>query len=141
MRAILVSVAVVSLVGCAATPSDYAQTDEMKLCMDYMTFPSYNIHQPAREIAIRQRGIDCSRYSGAANARIRANQNFENLLRGLANQPGYPASGRVPSPGVACVFTRDVVSGVNRLCYYNCAGSGHAVTVGAAQVCPIQTFR
>ena len=69
------------LAGCASTPADYARTPEMKLCMDYMTFPSYNIHQSARAQAIAQRGIDCSRYAGAANARIRANQNFENTLR------------------------------------------------------------
>lgn len=69
--------------GCASTASDYARTPEMKLCIDYMTFPSYNIHQSARAQAISQRGIDCSRYVGAANARNRANQNFEEALRSL----------------------------------------------------------
>jgi hypothetical protein len=139
-RGSILALSALVLTGCAATARDYMNTAEQKLCMDYLTFPSYNIHQPAREEALRIRGINCASYGGAAGARIRANQNFENALRGLANQPSYqptPSS----SPRTSCFFTRDVTSGMNKICYYNCVGSGHAITVGAAQICPLTTVR
>jgi hypothetical protein len=127
-------------VGCASTPQSYMNTPEVKLCMDYLTFPSYNIHQSSRAQAIQMRGIDCRPYAAAAGARIQANQNFENTLRGLSNQPQSQA---LPSQsrGTSCNFTRSVVSGMNRICYYNCVGSGHAITIGAAEICPLTTTR
>jgi len=36
-----------------------------------------------------------------------------------------------------CTKTGEQVSGMNKICYYNCAGSQAAITVGAAQLCPI----
>jgi len=137
----LSSIFVVALlvVGCASTPQSYMNTPEVKLCMDYLTFPSYNIHQSSRAQAIQMRGIDCRPYAAAAGARNQANQNFENTLRGLSNQqsPNLPSQSR----GTSCNFTRSVVSGMNRICYYNCVGSGHAMTVGAAEICPLTTTR
>ena len=35
-----------------------------------------------------------------------------------------------------CVFTKDAQAGVNRICYYLCAGGAAAITVTAARVCP-----
>lgn len=137
----LSSIFVVALlvVGCASTPQSYMNTPEVKLCMDYLTFPSYNIHQSSRAQAIQMRGIDCRPYAAAAGARNQANQNFENTLRGLSNQqsPSIPSQSR----GTSCNFTRSVVSGMNRICYYNCVGSGHAMTIGAAEICPLTTTR
>jgi hypothetical protein len=139
-RGLFASLFSVVLSGCAATASDYMRTSEQKLCMDYLSFPSYNIHQPAREEAIQIRGINCAPYAGAAGARIRANQNFENVLRGLAAQPSYQGAPSY-STGTTCHYTRDVTSGMNKICHYNCLGSGHAMTVGAAQICPLTTVR
>jgi hypothetical protein len=139
-RVPILAISTVVLTGCAATASDYMNTSEQKLCMDYLSFPVYNIHQPAREEALRIRGINCAPYAGAAGARIRANQNFENALRGLANQPSYQSAPNY-STGTTCHFTRETASGMNKICYYNCVGSGHAMTVGAAQLCPLTTVR
>ena len=127
-------------VGCASTAQTYMNTPEAKLCMDYLTFPSYNIHQSSRAGAIQMRGIDCRSYAGAANARNQANQNFENSLRGLANQQPYQ-SAAPRATGMSCNFTRSTVSGMNKICFYNCVGSGHAMTVGAAELCPLTTTR
>lgn len=131
------------LLGCAATPQDFARTDEMTLCMRYLTLPSYNIHQQSRAIAIRQRGIDCSKYYGAANARIRADQNFETMLNHISNQGsgGNTTNRPAPQSTTTCFYRSEARSGMNKICYYNCLGSAYAITIGAAQICPISTSR
>jgi hypothetical protein len=129
-----------ALVGCAATASDYMNTSAQQLCIDYLSYPSYNIHQRAREEALRIRGINCAPFALAANARIRANQHFENSSRALLNQRSY-GSVSVYSPGTVCHFTREVPSGMNKICYYNCVGSGHAMTINVVQLCPLTIER
>lgn len=42
---------------------------------------------------------------------------------------------------LVCFGTGQQVSGINRICYYNCAGSGAAITISIAQVCPISIQR
>lgn len=140
MRLISLFIFTFMVVGCASTPQSYMNTPEIKLCMDYLTLPSFNIHQSSRAQAIQMRGIDCRPYAGAARARNQANQNFENSLRGMANQQQFQAPSS-QSRGTSCHFTRSVVSGMNQICYYNCVGSGHAMTIGAAQICPLTTTR
>jgi hypothetical protein len=140
LRLVWLIIASSLLAGCASTAQTYMKTPEAELCMNYLTFPSYNIHQSSRAAAIQMRGIDCRPYAGAASVRNQANQNFENSLRGMANQ--QPSQSAVPrAAGVSCNFTRSTVSGMNKICFYNCVGSGHAVTVGAAEMCPLTTTR
>ena len=71
--------------GCASNPEKYMSMPAPKLCMDYMTYPSYNIHQESRAMAIAQRQIDCRPYIGMAEQRRQANENFEEALRNLSN--------------------------------------------------------
>lgn len=40
-----------------------------------------------------------------------------------------------------CFKTGEKVSGMNKICFYDCAGSEAAVTVGAAQLCPLSINR
>jgi len=143
MYRLFTSASVFFLVGCAATPQDFAHTDEMTLCMRYLTLPSYNIHQQSRAIAIRQRNIDCSKYYGAANARIRADQNFENMLNNISNQgsSSRPTNRSAPQTTITCYFRSEARSGMNKICYYDCLGSAYATTISAAQICPISTNR
>lgn len=60
-----------------------------------------------------------------------------------AGDPPAPAvSGPVterPSQlaAVTCFKTGEQTSGMNKICYYNCVGSAAAITVGAAQLCPL----
>jgi len=37
----------------------------------------------------------------------------------------------------ACFLTGSRVSGMNRICYYNCVGGTRAITVSAASLCPM----
>jgi len=75
----------VFLGGCYSK-QDFRKKSSMELCMDYMTFPSYNIHQGTRAAVLSERGEDCSRYTGAAAAQNRANQQLEQTLRYMQQQ-------------------------------------------------------
>ena len=35
-----------------------------------------------------------------------------------------------------CTFKRESSSGLNKICYYDCAGSEAAITIGSHEVCP-----
>lgn len=38
---------------------------------------------------------------------------------------------------VACFLKGEQVSGLNKICFYDCAGSGRAITIKSYQVCPV----
>ena len=38
---------------------------------------------------------------------------------------------------VTCFLKGERVSGLNKICYYDCVGSEAAITIGAAQLCPL----
>lgn len=130
------------LQGCETV--DYMAQSEQQLCMSYLTLPSYNIWQSDREQAIRARGINCSQYAGAAQARVQADQAFENTLRALNNQSG--STQYAPSGGQSgtyqnaptCFFKSEYTSGLNKVCFYDCVGSTKSMNVSAASLCPIQ---
>ncbi|MEI8180760.1 hypothetical protein, partial [Aestuariivirga sp.] len=37
---------------------------------------------------------------------------------------------------VMCFSKGEQLSGMNKICYYDCMGSAAAITIGAAQLCP-----
>lgn len=41
-----------------------------------------------------------------------------------------------PRIAVLCLLTGEQVSGLNKICFYNCAGSGAAITIKSYQLCP-----
>ena len=57
--------------------------------------------------------------------------------------PLTPQMTPVPTPaqGIVCFFQYDYTSGMNRICDYDCLGSQHIITIGAAQLCPITINR
>lgn len=125
------------LQGCETV--DYMALSEQQLCMSYLTVPDYNVWQEDRVAAINARGIDCSPYAGAAQARVQANQNFENSLRALSGQAASNQS--VPSynynNNASCILKNDFLSGVNRMCFYDCVGSTKSINVPASSICPL----
>lgn len=38
---------------------------------------------------------------------------------------------------VLCFKSGEQQSGMNKICYYDCLGSTFAITIGAAQLCPL----
>jgi hypothetical protein len=65
-----------------------------------------------------------------------ANPNAALELRRAAAQPP-PAESSSSSSGRTGVYVGDRVSGMNRLCMYNAAGSAYVVTVGVTDICPL----
>lgn len=75
-------------------------------------------------------------------ARAAALSNLGQALSKMGAPSGSPSqSTQGISAGVTCFHRRDVISGLNKICYYDCLGSAHAVTIGAAELCPITTTR
>lgn len=48
---------------------------------------------------------------------------------------------RAVKTAVMCVKTGEEVSGLNRICYYECLGSTAAITINAADLCPMSINR
>ena len=46
-----------------------------------------------------------------------------------------------PKIAVLCFKTGEQVSGLNKICYYNCLGSQAAITIKAFQLCPLSINR
>ena len=42
---------------------------------------------------------------------------------------------------VLCFFKGEQVSGMNKICYYDCLGSAAAITIQAFQLCPLNIHR
>ncbi len=78
------------LAGCASP--NYATTPTNQLCMSYLTYPSYNVHQPARAAELARRGESCQAYAGAAAVRQQANQEANRMIQDAARaaQPVQP---------------------------------------------------
>jgi hypothetical protein len=51
-------------------------------------------------------------------------------------QPNYRLAG-----GIMCMLRGQEVSGMNKICYYDCAGSAAAITVASYQLCPLSINR
>ena len=43
----------------------------------------------------------------------------------------------VANSAVTCFKTGEQVSGMNKICYYNCAGSTAAITISSVALCPL----
>ncbi len=80
------------LSGCAADPAIYRSQSSAKLCMDYLTLPSMNVNQGAREAELARRGESCSQYTGTANARRASDAQFQNTLNSLSQPQSAPAA-------------------------------------------------
>jgi len=42
---------------------------------------------------------------------------------------------------LVCFFSGERQAGMNKICYYNCAGSEAAITISAASLCPLSISR
>ena len=53
-------------------------------------------------------------------------------------EPGY---GNTNTFQQVCFKQGEYTQGMNKVCQYSCTGSGHAITIGAAQLCPLTVRR
>ena len=121
--------------GCTSIASINASSNT-KLCLDYLTTPSYNVWKSDREAEIVRRGIDCSGYSSLAAQKIRSQDNAIKSLQAIGRSKPSSSGSSSSSPSTI-YLKRDYILGANRICVY--AGmSGEVVkTVGAADICPM----
>lgn len=54
-------------------------------------------------------------------------------------QSNMPTVDEAPSTETAaiCFKTGEQVSGMNKICFYDCMGSAKAITIGAVELCPL----
>lgn len=56
-----------------------------------------------------------------------------------------PRQSKAPSEGVKvaamCFFKYEQVSGMNKICYYDCLGSLTAITISSTSLCPLNINR
>ena len=46
-----------------------------------------------------------------------------------------------PMLALICFKTGEQISGMNKICYYNCNGSQAAITIGSTSLCPLSIDR
>lgn len=46
-----------------------------------------------------------------------------------------------PQFALVCFGTGEQISGMNKICFYNCAGSGAAITISSVKLCPLTINR
>ena len=131
-------VCLAALTGCK-TAAHYTSQSAAQLCTDYLSTPSFNVNKAARREAISRRGLDCSPY--AANADRIADARNRAAWAGVASMGlqmlSQPNSTTNYANTSSMIGLKSQTSGLNRLCFYNDAGSVFGLTVGAAETCPV----
>lgn len=98
----------------------------------------------AREI--QRRNVNCGQYANAINNKRQASQQMMNQGLSLMQQSQpYTLNGNNSDSswgsGTTCFKKGEYTQGLNKVCQYSCTGSAHAITVGAAQLCPITVVK
>jgi hypothetical protein len=125
MRKLIIAVLALSLGGCAQQILQAAQQD----CAAY----GHPVGTPAyaqcvqSEVARRQ----------AAVQRAFQQQPYQNTYQPIPTRQNAPAQ----STGLMCFSKGETQSGMNKICYYDCAGSAAAMTVSAVTLCPLSIQR
>ena len=47
----------------------------------------------------------------------------------------------VASNAIACFYQREEISGMNKICYYQCVNGTRAITISAVSLCPLSLNR
>jgi len=132
------------LAGCAGSPvhtsslspQQLTRLDDYTLCKGATPREAY---YPAQSVLyeVQRRGLNCTtiyHYPGTAgtDALIRS---LEGVVQGAQPVPRSPTYGG-RATGTAYLRSQSV-SGHNRICIYDRMGSAYAITIGAAEMCPI----
>lgn len=112
VNAIASALALALIGGCAM--GDFRNTPTMKLCVDYLTFPSYNIWHSARAEELSRRGENCAQYTEAARAKAQSDAAVLNAL-GAAAAASQPQVVAPPPPRrVVCTTSYGVTTCTER---------------------------
>jgi hypothetical protein len=108
----------------------------------------------ALELISNDANIEAARIE--AEAKARANKSYSkidnvpkkssinwSLLMSSLNQLNNSlyGGGSMSSTSTTCFSSGEYTKGMSKVCQYSCVGSAHAITVGAAQMCPVSVQR
>lgn len=129
MRAILAATAL--LLGSCAT-ADMTLVDAEQ-CAAWGAPAGHQDHAYCMATLANKRAVDRAEISARMIAAGRAMQ---------AAGGGYPAQSMAPNRNAppirtVCYGRGEQTSGFNKICYYDCLGSRHAVTQNAVSLCPL----
>tara|TARA_B100000787_G_C16088227_1_gene247678 strand:- start:97 stop:624 length:528 start_codon:yes stop_codon:yes gene_type:complete len=133
-KLLIAFVALINLNACMTTQEAaqlYNNMSEQELCMGYLTNTDINIYQQDRRASIQRRGLNCSSYAGAAQAKLQADQAMWNSLHSLNQALNNTSSSYGNSSGSS------LTTGFTKVCYYNGVGGQSAITVSSVSLCPL----
>ena len=125
--------ALIHLSGCMTSQEARAKFNTQskeRLCMDYLTLPTYNIYYEDRRAVIINKGIDCSPYAAQAQAKLQSDQALMNALV-ILNQSMNTNTTNTTSYGTS------LSTGFTKVCYYDGVGGPSALTVSSISICPL----
>ena len=131
-KAFLLLISIITLTSCMTADEariKFNNEPEQRLCMDYLTLPTYNIWYESRRTAIINRGIDCSKYAAQAQAKIQSDQALMNALV-ILNQS-------LNTPTTSNSYGNSLSTGFTKVCYYDGVGGPSALTVSSTTICPL----
>lgn len=89
MKAFFTFPLIALLASCAVSSGGYLNTSTDKLCMDYLTLPSYNINQKERVAELNRRNESCASYVAAAKLRQETQKTQSQISGSIPPSPIY----------------------------------------------------
>lgn len=89
VKVIFIPLFISLLAGCAVSSGGYSRTSTDKICMDYLTLPSYNINQGERAAELARRNETCSAFIAAAKLRQEAQKSQNQIGGSIPPSPIY----------------------------------------------------
>jgi len=94
-------------------------------------------------LELQRRSVNCEQYAASIHATAQRDMESSNELIRIGQEmmqpkplPGTPPQGGGVATGMG-FYKREYISGHNKICIYNRLGSEVAITIGAAQLCPL----
>lgn len=134
-RRALLGICILSLSGCATAEQLQAQDDAQ--CQSYGAAPTTTAYTYCRTQLEQARQAERTARLNLLAATLR------NEAASGARQSKNTADDDSPpsQAGVVCFSRGEAVSGFNKICTYNCGGSAAAITISAAELCPLTIDR
>lgn len=135
-RLILTLVAVSALAGCASTEQIALEDDAT--CTGWGAAAGSSDYAACRTALTQKRAADAALFSERLAAAGRAMSAAGGSPQVAAPVMSFAAP---TAPTITCFSRGERQSGMNKICFYDCLGSGHAVTQSAVSLCPLTVSR
>lgn len=133
MRGIIAIVASLALLGGCATSPEQAALEDDATCAAWGAAAGSTDYAACRTALTQKRASDAA----LANQRFFAAMGAMQAAGRSAAPAQTPNNFNAPPIRTTCFSKGERVSGMNKLCFYDCLGSAHAVTQSAVSLCPL----